>query len=56
MPARAANRAYSGGSGADGSAARPNMIMTGTGPFAHAGVTSTISIFTAIAGKCELST
>ena len=38
----AAKRAYIAGSGSEGSAARPNIIMTGTGFFAQAGVTTTI--------------
>ena len=36
-------------------AALPNMIITGTGPFAFAGVTSVISMSTLIDGHAELS-
>ena len=36
-------------------AALPNIIITGTGPCAFAGVTNVISIFTLIAGHAELS-
>ena len=42
--------------GALGSAARPNIIITGTGPFAAAGVTRLIWISTVIPGYDELST
>src|SRR5215471_3605421 len=44
------------GGGAFGIAARPNIIIAGTGCLASAGVTSTICISTLIAGKDELST
>jgi hypothetical protein len=44
------------GSFGAGNPARPNIISTGTGPFAFAGVTSVMWIFTLIAGYAELST
>src|SRR5215467_3016160 len=44
------------GRGALGSAAKPNIIITGTGPFASAGVTTLIWISTSIEGYDELST
>ncbi len=44
------------GGGAPGMRPPPNRIITGTGPFASAGVTSTMSMFTSMAGCAELST
>src|SRR5436190_23841443 len=44
------------GGGAFGRPARPNIIITGTGCLASAGVTNTIWISTPIAGCDELST
>ena len=35
---------------------RPNIIKTGTGPFAFAGTTTVIRMFTSICGYAELST
>src|SRR3974390_283269 len=52
-PAMAAKRAKAAGSGADGRAARPNIIITGTGVLTQAGVTTTIWMSTLID---ELST
>ena len=51
----AAKRAKASGTGADGRAARPNIIMRGTGFRAQAGVTTTIWISTLISGQAVLS-
>ena len=52
---RRSNSAGEGCTG-DGNPLGPNIISTGTGPFASAGVTSVIRKFTLIAGYDELST
>ena len=49
------NSSLDGSFGA-GNPARPNIISTGTGPFAFAGVTSVMWMRTLIAGNDELST
>src|SRR5437764_807477 len=55
VPAIAANRAKASGTGADGRAARPNIIIRGTGFRTQAGVTTTIWISTLISGQALLS-
>src|SRR5580693_8703270 len=54
LPAGGAKRAKASGTGADGRAARPNIIIRGTG-LAQAGVTTTIWISTLISGYAALS-